>query len=62
VENTLRYNRFGKAGMAILVVVVATILVDAVSGAIRRRIIEGGAPAARPAIEEPRLEPASLGR
>jgi phosphonate transport system permease protein len=39
--NTLTYRRFDKAGMAIIVIVIATILIDQLSGAIRRRIIEG---------------------
>ena len=41
LEQTIRFTRFPEAGMAIIVVVVATIFVDVVSGAIRRRIIEG---------------------
>jgi phosphonate transport system permease protein len=39
--NTLSYGRFDKAGTAIIVVVVGTIVVDQVSGTIRRRVIEG---------------------
>jgi phosphonate transport system permease protein len=46
LQQTVVYGRFGKAGMALVVVVVVTILVDTLSGAVRRRIIEGG-PAAR---------------
>ncbi len=41
VQETIVYRRWDKAGMAILVVVVATLVIDAVSGWIRRRIIEG---------------------
>jgi phosphonate transport system permease protein len=41
LANTLNYRRFDKAGLAILVVVVATIAVDQISGWVRRRIIEG---------------------
>jgi phosphonate transport system permease protein len=41
VQETIVYRRYDKAGMAILVVVVATILIDTVSGWVRRRIIEG---------------------
>lgn len=41
LANTLSFRRFDKAGMAIIVVVLATIAVDYISGAIRRRIIEG---------------------
>jgi phosphonate transport system permease protein len=42
LQQTVVYGRFGKAGMALVVVIVATILVDTVSGWVRRRIIEGG--------------------
>jgi phosphonate transport system permease protein len=41
LDQTIKFGRFPQAGMAILVVVVATICVDVVSGTIRRRIIEG---------------------
>ncbi|HUG46826.1 MAG TPA: phosphonate ABC transporter, permease protein PhnE [Candidatus Limnocylindria bacterium] len=41
LEQTIRFTRFPEAGMAIIVVVVATIFVDNVSGFVRRRIIEG---------------------
>lgn len=41
LQNYLQYRRWDLAGMAVLVVIVATILVDTVSGQIRRRIIEG---------------------
>ena len=46
LDQTIKFGRFPQAGMAILVVVVATILVDAISGTVRRRVIEGsgGAP------------------
>ncbi len=46
LDQTIKFGRFPQAGMAIIVVVVATILVDAVSGTVRRRVIEGsgGAP------------------
>lgn len=42
IEQTIRFGRFPRAGMALLVVIIATILVDVVSGWVRRRIIEGG--------------------
>jgi phosphonate transport system permease protein len=51
IQETIVYRRYDKAGVAILVVIVATILVDLVSGWIRRRIIEGS---------ESRVEPASI--
>ncbi len=41
VQETIRYQRWDKAGMAILVVIVATIAIDVASGWVRRRIIEG---------------------
>jgi phosphonate transport system permease protein len=41
LDQTIKFGRFPQAGMAILVVVVATIAVDAISGAVRRRVIEG---------------------
>jgi len=41
LANTLAYRRFDKAGMAIIVVILATIAIDYISGTIRRRIIEG---------------------
>jgi phosphonate transport system permease protein len=41
LDQTIKFGRFPQAGMTIIVVVVATILVDAVSGAVRRRVIEG---------------------
>lgn len=41
LDQTIKFGRFPQAGMAILVVIVATIVVDGVSGSVRRRIIEG---------------------
>jgi phosphonate transport system permease protein len=41
LDQTIKFGRFPQAGTAILVVVAATILVDALSGSVRRRIIEG---------------------
>jgi phosphonate transport system permease protein len=46
LQQTIVYGRFGKAGMALVVVIVATILVDTISGRVRRRIIEGSGQAA----------------
>jgi phosphonate transport system permease protein len=54
VQQTIVFGRFPRAGTALLVVIVATILVDTVSGWVRRRIIEG--PEAR-RIEVAELEP-----
>jgi len=41
LQQTIVFGRFPRAGMAILVIVVVTILVDTLSGWARRRIIEG---------------------
>ena len=41
VQQTIVFGRFPRAGTALLVVIIATILVDTVSGWVRRRIIEG---------------------
>jgi phosphonate transport system permease protein len=41
VQQTIVFGRYPRAGMALIVVVLATILVDTVSGWVRRRIIEG---------------------
>jgi len=41
LDQTIKFHRWPQAGTTILVVVVATILVDTISGGVRRRIIEG---------------------
>lgn len=41
LAETLRFGRYDKAGMAIIVIVVATLVIDAISGRVRRRVIEG---------------------
>lgn len=41
LQQTLVFGHFAKSGMALIVVIVATILVDSGSGWVRRRIIEG---------------------
>jgi phosphonate transport system permease protein len=41
LQQTIVFGRFPRAGMAILVVIVATMIIDTISGRIRRRIIEG---------------------
>ncbi len=41
LDQTIKFGRWPQAGTAILVVIAATIVVDALSGGIRRRIIEG---------------------
>ncbi|MBX3028827.1 MAG: phosphonate ABC transporter, permease protein PhnE [Chloroflexi bacterium] len=63
LTENIRYGRYSDAGMVIVVVIVATILIDAVSGRVRRRIIEGPGSSGPPsALEEPEhlvAEPAS---
>jgi len=41
LAESIRFKEFGTAGLALIVVVVGTIAVDTVSGAIRRRIVAG---------------------
>ncbi len=41
LAQALQFKEFGKAGLGLIVVVVATIIVDAISGAVRRRIVAG---------------------
>lgn len=60
--NTLSYRRYEKAGMAVIVVVLATILVDQLSGTVRRRIIEGPGARAGSQREEAILEPELVSR
>lgn len=54
LQQTLQFKRFELAATAIIVVVVATIAVDTVSGWVRRRIIEGSGQSAV-ALEDPLL-------
>jgi phosphonate transport system permease protein len=48
LQQTITFGRYPQAGTAILVVVAVTILVDTMSGAVRRRIIEGTGGTLRP--------------
>jgi phosphonate transport system permease protein len=41
LQQTITFSQWPKAGTTILVVIVATIIVDSISGTVRRRIIEG---------------------
>jgi phosphonate transport system permease protein len=41
LTEALRFKEWGLAGMALIVVVVTTMLIDALSGAVRRRILAG---------------------
>lgn len=62
VQQTIVFGRFPLAGTALLVVILATIFVDTISGWVRRRIIEGaGARRIVDAeIEQPDLRDASV--
>ena len=64
LQQTITFHRYPLAGTAIIVVVVATIAVDTVSGWVRRRIIEGvgTGPSAGDVIEEPALVGIGAGR
>jgi phosphonate transport system permease protein len=56
LQQTLAFKRYELAGTAVIVVVVATILVDTVSGWLRRRIIEGSESRVRgEVVEQPEL-------
>jgi phosphonate transport system permease protein len=44
LQQAIVYKEFGKAGITILVIIAATIVIDTISAAIRRRIISGGRP------------------
>ena len=64
LTENIRYGRYSQAGMVIIVVVVTTIVIDALSGRVRRRIIEGpGGPRSEPIqLADPELlvaEPAA---
>ena len=51
---TITYGRYEKAGMALVVIVVTVIVIDTLSGRLRRRIIEGGdKPSAGAMAEQP---------
>lgn len=41
LQQTIQFRQWGQAGIALLAVVVVTIVVDTISGRIRRRIISG---------------------
>ncbi len=58
LQQTIVFGRWPQAGTLILVVVVATIIVDTISGGVRRRIIEGADSKVMPEaeiIEDPAL-------
>ncbi|MDQ3691142.1 MAG: phosphonate ABC transporter, permease protein PhnE [Chloroflexota bacterium] len=64
VQETIIYRRYDKAGVAIIVVVVATILIDIISGWVRRRIIMGSGAkhVSGEALEEPSFAATGAGR
>ncbi|WP_165367793.1 phosphonate ABC transporter, permease protein PhnE [Phytoactinopolyspora endophytica] len=47
LQQSIEFRQWASAGMALIVVVLVTILIDMASGAIRRRIIRGPRPAAQ---------------
>jgi phosphonate transport system permease protein len=53
LQQTMAFREFGKAGIALIVVVGVTILIDTISGYVRRRIIRGpsGKPREAPAAQ-----------
>jgi phosphonate transport system permease protein len=57
LQQAISFGRHPRAGMIILVIVVATVAVDIISGSVRQRIISGaGARKVRgDAIEQPEL-------
>jgi len=56
LQNTLTFRRWELAGTTVIVIIIATIAIDYVSAAVRRRIIEGGAHRQRAdVIEQPEL-------
>ncbi len=44
LADTVRFKEYGVAGLALIVVIVGTIIVDTISGALRRRIVAGPKP------------------
>jgi phosphonate transport system permease protein len=55
VQQTIAFRHFPEAGTALIVVVVVTVLVDTISGWLRRRIIEGSGAKVRGEVVEPEL-------
>lgn len=61
LADAIRFKEFGQAGLALIVVIVGTIAVDAVSGSIRRRIVAGPKQADSVEPDEEPLPPTSTG-
>jgi phosphonate transport system permease protein len=57
LASAIQFNEYGQAGLALIVVIVGTIAVDTISGAIRRRIVAGRAVEVTP---EPLVEVGSV--
>jgi phosphonate transport system permease protein len=55
LSQAIAFARYDRAATAILVVVIATIMVDTVSGRVRRRIIEGAEARAVSEVEQPEV-------
>jgi phosphonate transport system permease protein len=51
LADTVRFKEYGVAGLALIVVIVGTITVDTISGAIRRRIVAGPKPPSMLAVD-----------
>lgn len=64
LNQSMVFGRFDRAGMIVIVVVATTILIDYVSGSVRRRIIEGAGArrAAGDEMEEPAFAASGAGR
>ena len=64
VQETINYRRYDKAGVAIIVVIVATVLIDIISGWVRRRIIAGSDAkhVSGEVLEEPTFAAAGAGK
>jgi len=60
LRESLRFKEWGPAGAALIVVVVATILIDVLSGAVRRRILAGPAGSRRDRGDVPPAQQAEL--
>lgn len=53
LQQAIRFREYGQAGLALLVVIVGTIAVDTISGAVRRRIVAGPDGSKRRLVAEP---------
>ena len=64
LNQAMTFNRLDRAGVIVIVIIAVTILVDYVSGTVRRRIIEGSGARrqAGEAIEEPSFAASGAGR